>query len=127
MKRLLIIIIFVGCNVEKSQKININDYDKQIEPDILIAFSDTNLFKNYKSKKKFLWSHSVQNLEKFIRKKQLISYHPHQLYLLQFQQEGLVLPYYQDGFPNLLQDKQMILLQHLYLFHLGHFDYNPPC
>ena len=57
--------------------ININDYDKPIEPDILIAFSDTNLFKNYKSKKKFLWSHSVQNLEKFIRKKQLISYLKH--------------------------------------------------
>ena len=33
--------------------ININNDDKQIEPDILIAFSDTNLFKNYKSKKNF--------------------------------------------------------------------------
>ncbi len=75
-------------NVEKSQLINnvewinINNYDNQYEPDILIAFSDTNLFKNYKSKKKFLWSHSVQNLEKFIRKKQLISYIKHKPILI---------------------------------------------
>ena len=75
-------------NVEKRQLIsnvewvNINDYDYQIEPDILIAFSDANLFKNYKSKKKFLWSHSVQNLEKFIRKKQLISYLKHKPVLI---------------------------------------------
>ncbi|MDC3076526.1 glycosyltransferase [Candidatus Pelagibacter sp.] len=62
--------------------VNINDYDYQIEPDILIAFSDANLFKNYKSKKKFLWSHSVQNLEKFIRKKQLISYLKHKPVLI---------------------------------------------
>ena len=75
-------------NVEKRQLIsnvewvNINDYDYQIEPDILIAFSDANLFKNYKSKNKFLWSHSVQNLEKFIRKKQLISYLKHKPVLI---------------------------------------------
>ena len=75
-------------NVKKRQLIsnvewiNINDYDYQIEPDILIAFSDANLFKNYKSKKKFLWSHSVQNLEKFIRKKQLISYIKHKPVLI---------------------------------------------
>ena len=75
-------------NVEKRQLIsnvewvNINDYDYQIEPDILIAFSDANLFKNYKSKNKFLWSHSVQNLEKFIRKNQLISYLKHKPVLI---------------------------------------------
>ena len=75
-------------NVEKRQLINnvewvnINDYDYQNEPDILIAFSDSNLFKNYKSKNKFLWSHSVQNLEKFIRKNQLISYLKHKPVLI---------------------------------------------
>ena len=75
-------------NVKKRQLINnvewvnINDYDYQIEPDILIAFADVNLFKNYKAKKKFLWSHSVQNLEKFIRKKQLISYLKHKPVLI---------------------------------------------
>ena len=75
-------------NVKKRQLIsnvewvNINDYDYQIEPDILIAFSDANLFKNYKAKKKFLWSHSVQNLEKFIRKNQLISYLKHKPVLI---------------------------------------------
>ena len=62
--------------------ININNYDHQIEPDVLIAFSDVNLFRNYKSKKKFLWSHSVQNIEKFIRKKQLISYLKHKPMLI---------------------------------------------
>ena len=75
-------------NVEKKYLINdvewnnINNYNHRIEPDILIAFSDVNLFKNYKSKKKFLWSHSVQNFEKFIRKKQLISYLKHKPILI---------------------------------------------
>lgn len=43
-------------------------------PDVLISFSDMNLLNLFKSKKKFLWSHSVQNIEKFIRKKQLVPY-----------------------------------------------------
>ncbi len=61
-------------NVEWS---NINEYNNKIIPDVLIAFSDINLFKNYKSHKKFLWSHSVQNFEKFVRKKQLFAYLKH--------------------------------------------------
>ena len=75
-------------NVEKKylindvEWVNINNYNHRIEPDILIAFSDANLFKNYKSKKKFLWSHSVQNFEKFIRKKQLFSYLKHKPILI---------------------------------------------
>ncbi len=56
---------------------NINQYNENIIPDVLISFSDINLFKNFKSNKKYVWSHSVQNLEKFIRKKQLIPYLKH--------------------------------------------------
>tara|TARA_B100001123_G_scaffold439319_1_gene575948 strand:- start:231 stop:1229 length:999 start_codon:yes stop_codon:yes gene_type:complete len=56
---------------------NLTDYKNHDQPDILIAFSDANLFNNYVSKKKYLWSHSVQNIEKFIRKKQLIPFFKH--------------------------------------------------
>ena len=48
----------------------------------MIAFSDANLFRNFNAKRKFLWSHSVQNFEKFIRKKQLISYIKHKPILI---------------------------------------------
>ena len=41
MKRLLILIIFIGCNVEKSQKININDFHKVISVNDTIALSDS--------------------------------------------------------------------------------------
>ncbi len=44
------------------------------EPDILIAMSDANLLSLFSSKKKYLWSHSVQTIEKFIRKKQLFAF-----------------------------------------------------
>jgi glycosyltransferase involved in cell wall biosynthesis len=43
-------------------------------PDLLIASSDASLLNNIKCKNKYLWSHSVQNLEKFIRKKQLFAF-----------------------------------------------------
>ena len=56
---------------------NINNYDNKIIPDVLIAFSDISLFNNFKANKKFLWSHSVQSLEKFIRKKQFLPYIKH--------------------------------------------------
>ena len=56
---------------------NINNYDNKIIPDVLIAFSDISLFNNFKASKKFLWSHSVQSLEKFIRKKQFLPYIKH--------------------------------------------------
>jgi len=42
--------------------------------DIAIANGDANLFKYVKSKKNFLLSHSIQNFEKFLRKKQLIPF-----------------------------------------------------
>ena len=56
---------------------NLVDLIKYPEPDVMIAFSDANLFRNFNAKKKFLWSHSVQNFEKFIRKKQFIPYIRH--------------------------------------------------
>jgi glycosyltransferase involved in cell wall biosynthesis len=54
--------------------INIIDFEKYSSPDVLISYSDVNLFNSYKAKKKFLWSHSVQSFEKFIRKNQFINY-----------------------------------------------------
>ena len=53
---------------------NINKIDKEHNPDCLIAFSDANLLSLMNAKKKILWSHSVQSIEKFIRKKQLFSF-----------------------------------------------------
>ena len=65
-------------------QININDVEwcniKNIlnfkKPEFLISMSDINLFPNYKCKK-YLWSHSVQTIEKFIRKGQLIPFLKH--------------------------------------------------
>ncbi len=54
--------------------LNINECHNFRDPDILISFSDMNLLKNFNCKKNFLWSHSVQSIEKFIRKKQLIPF-----------------------------------------------------
>tara|TARA_B100001250_G_C19707854_1_gene747746 strand:+ start:204 stop:1184 length:981 start_codon:yes stop_codon:yes gene_type:complete len=42
--------------------------------DVVIANGDCNLFKFAKSKKYILFSHSIQSLEKFIRKRQMFSY-----------------------------------------------------
>ena len=61
---------------------NLSNYDSNDVPDVIIAFSDINLFKNYKAKKKFLWSHSIQNIEKFIRKRQLFAYLKHRPILI---------------------------------------------
>ena len=66
------------------EQININDVEwcniKNIlnfkKPEFLISMSDINLFPNYKCKK-YLWSHSVQTIEKFIRKGQLIPFLKH--------------------------------------------------
>ena len=49
----------------------INGYEN---PDYLIVMSDANLLSYIKCNKNFLWSHSVQPIEKFIRKKQLLSF-----------------------------------------------------
>ena len=53
---------------------NINNIKKLENPNFVISMSDANLFRKISCKNNFLWSHSVQSLEKFIRKKQLFSY-----------------------------------------------------
>lgn len=60
--------------VNKVQYLNINKNNVFFECDIALANADANLFKHVKSKKNFLLSHSIQNVEKFIRKNQLISF-----------------------------------------------------
>ena len=62
--------------------INIKDSFNYKPPDVLIAFSDMNLFNYFKSNKNFLWSHSVQNIEKFFRKKQIVPYIKHKPVLI---------------------------------------------
>ncbi len=54
--------------------LNIARVDRSDSPDFLIAMSDANLFKKLNCKNNYLWSHSVQTIEKFIRKKQLLSF-----------------------------------------------------
>ena len=48
-----------------------------IEFDIAISNADANLFNDVKAKKKFVLSYSLQTIEKFIRKNQMISYIKH--------------------------------------------------
>ena len=57
--------------------ININNCSQYQQPDVLISFSDMQLLKEFNCKKNYLWSHSVQTIEKFIRKKQLIPFFLH--------------------------------------------------
>lgn len=59
------------CNVEWK---NINQIYNDNSPDILISMSDAKLLSLFNCKKKFLWSHSVQSLEKFIRKGQFFPF-----------------------------------------------------
>ena len=42
--------------------------------DLCIAISNANLFRNISSKKKVVWSNSLQPFEKFLRKKQLLPF-----------------------------------------------------
>ena len=53
---------------------NLNNISNNDCPDVLISMSDARLLSLFKCKKKFLWSHSVQPIEKFIRKKQLFAF-----------------------------------------------------
>ena len=48
-----------------------------IEFDIAVSNADANLFNDVKAKKKFILSYSLQTIEKFIRKNQMISYIKH--------------------------------------------------
>ena len=74
----LIIKVFNNTDNEKTvnnvQWININRIKDSDVPDYLIAMSDANLLSLLNCKKKYLWSHSVQPIEKFIRKNQLIPF-----------------------------------------------------
>ncbi len=53
---------------------NINQISNDYNPDILISMSDAKLLSLFNCKKKYLWSHSVQSLEKFIRKGQFFPF-----------------------------------------------------
>lgn len=54
--------------------ININNISPDDQPDVLISMSDANLLSFFNCKKNFLWSHSIQPIEKFIRKKQFFPF-----------------------------------------------------
>jgi glycosyltransferase involved in cell wall biosynthesis len=54
--------------------LNISQIEKNDIPDFVISMSDANLFYNIAGKKNYLWSHSVQNFEKFLRKNQLVAF-----------------------------------------------------
>ena len=57
--------------------LNINGVSKKLNFDIAISNNDCRLFDYIFSKKKILLSHSIQNFEKFLRKKQFISFFKH--------------------------------------------------
>ena len=70
-------------NCPKNEKIgninwiNINSLKDKFICDLAISNNDCNLFDKIFAKKKVLISHSIQTIEKFIRKKQLLSYLRH--------------------------------------------------
>ena len=51
---------------------NIKEVTPLDKPDYAVAMSDANLLNILNSNNNYLWSHSIQSFEKFIRKKQLI-------------------------------------------------------
>ena len=53
---------------------NINKVNKQMNFDIAVANADMRLLDTITAKKKFIISYSLQSIEKFLRKGQLISY-----------------------------------------------------
>lgn len=60
--------------INKVHWLNTSQIDKNDSPDFVVSMSDANLFYKLSGKKNYLWSHSVQNFEKFLRKKQLIPF-----------------------------------------------------
>ncbi len=62
------------CIIDGVKWSNLKNIDRNNIFDVAITNNDINLFKNIKSKKYLAFSHSIQSLEKFVRKKQLISY-----------------------------------------------------
>ncbi len=63
--------------IDNIRWININNLSQKLTFDISISNNDCNFFDLIDSKKKILFSHSVQKFEKFLRKKQFISYIKH--------------------------------------------------
>ena len=82
------VILLNNCNQENVingvKYININNLKNKLDCDIAIVNSDANYFKFVNSKKNFLLSHSIQNLEKFIRHKQLLAFLKHKPVVLCF-------------------------------------------
>ena len=72
--------VFVFNNTSKKQNLqnvcwdNIKNITLNHKPDFVIAMSDANLFRKLSCNNNYLWSHSVQNIEKFLRKKQLLPF-----------------------------------------------------
>ena len=64
----------INVNFENIRSINIHNYNENTNYDLAITNNDLNNFKYIKSTKKVAISHSVQTIEKFIRKNQLFSY-----------------------------------------------------
>ena len=60
--------------INNTQWLNISQIKKDDRPDFAISMSDANLFYKLSGVKNYLWSHSVQNFEKFLRKKQLLPF-----------------------------------------------------
>ncbi len=56
--------------IKKVEWNNIENISQDDQPDILISMSDANLLSLFNCKKNYLWSHSIQTVEKFFRKKQ---------------------------------------------------------
>jgi|TARA_B100000795_G_scaffold269169_1_gene257814 glycosyltransferase involved in cell wall biosynthesis len=61
-------------SINNVQWLNISQIEKNDTPDFVVSMSDANLFYKLSAKKNYLWSHSVQNFEKFLRKSQLIPF-----------------------------------------------------
>lgn len=66
-----------NCIIDNIKWININNLDHIPEFDLTISNNDIRLFDKTISPKKILLSHSLQSLEKFIRKGQMIAYLKH--------------------------------------------------
>jgi glycosyltransferase involved in cell wall biosynthesis len=74
------VIVYNNCPTENNhnnwKNIN-NSIDDDIIFDVAISNADANLFNYIRAKKKFVISYSLQSIEKFVRKKQLLSYFKH--------------------------------------------------
>ena len=53
---------------------NIENISPNEKPDIVICKADANLLYKLNGNKNFLWSHSIQSIEKFLRKRQLLPF-----------------------------------------------------